>query len=173
MALDQITVERIKTLHPKIRKKVLDAYTHINEKLLGKGVRLRITHAYRTNEEQNMLFNQRPIVTKAKGGQSIHNYGLAFDICLLYDLDNNGTFETASWDMKKDGDFDGISDWMEVTNYFKSQDIEWGGDWKSFKDTPHFQLAHGLSWQKMKEMIDKNQYTTEFINGKHYKYIKI
>lgn len=169
MALDEITLTRIKTLHPKIRQEVLDAYTHINEKLLGKGIRLRFAYTYRTPAEQDALFNQKPKVTNAKAWQSIHNYGLAFDIVLLYDLDNNSTFETASWDMKKDFDKDTIADWMEVTNYFKSKGYEWGGDWKTFKDAPHFQKAFGLTWQQMKAKIDKNDFKIE--NG--IKYINI
>lgn len=168
MALDKITVEKIKTLHPKIRNEVLELYSHVNEKLLGKGVRLRFTYTYRTPEEQNQLFNQKLKVTNAKAWQSIHQYGLAFDIVLLYDLDNNGTFETASWDMNKDFDKDKIADWMEVTNYFKSKGYEWGGDWR-FKDSPHFQKAFNLTWQQMKSKIDKEDYILE--NG--IKYINI
>ena len=169
MALDKITVEKIKTLHPKIRNEVLELYSHVNEKLLGKGVRLRFAYAYRSPEEQNQLFNQKPKVTNAKAWQSIHQYGLAFDIVLLYDLDNDGNFETASWDIKKDFDKDGIADWMEVTNYFKSKGYEWGGDWKSFKDAPHFQKVFGLTWQQMKSKIDNKDYILE--NG--IKYIKL
>lgn len=169
MALDKITVEKIKTLHPKIRNEVLELYSHVNEKLLGKGVRLRFAYTYRSPEEQNQLFNQKPKVTNAKAWQSIHQYGLAFDIVLLYDLDNDGNFETASWDIKKDFDKDGIADWMEVTNYFKSKGYEWGGDWKSFKDAPHFQKVFGLTWQQMKSKIDNKDYILE--NG--IKYIKI
>ena len=169
MALDKITVEKIKTLHPKIRNEVLELYSHVNEKLLGKGVRLRFAYTYRSPEEQNQLFNQKPKVTNAKAWQSIHQYGLAFDIVLLYDLDNDGNFETASWDIKKDFDKDGIADWMEVTNYFKSKGYEWGGDWKSFKDVPHFQKVFGLTWQQMKSKIDNKDYILE--NG--IKYIKI
>lgn len=168
MALDKITVEKIKTLHPKIRNEVLELYSHVNEKLLGKGVRLRFAYTYRSPEEQNQLFNQKPKVTNAKAWQSIHQYGLAFDIVLLYDLDSDGNFETASWDIKKDFDKDGIADWMEVTNYFKSKGYEWGGDWR-FKDSPHFQKAFNLTWQQMKSKIDKEDYILE--NG--IKYINI
>ena len=56
--MDKITLDRIATLHPKVRSKVLEAYTHINNKLLGKGVRLRFAHTTRTNEEQNELYAQ-------------------------------------------------------------------------------------------------------------------
>lgn len=161
MALDEITVKRIKTLHPKIREEVLEMYTYVNEKLLGKGVRLRFAYAYRSPEEQDKLFKQKPKVTNSKAWQSIHQYGLAFDIVLLYDLDGNGTFETASWDMKKDFDKDGIADWMEVTNYFKSKGFEWGGDWKNFKDAPHFQKVFGKTWQELKSKVDSGNYCAE------------
>ena len=169
MALDKITVERINTLHPKIRQEVLDMYKHANEKLLGKGIRLRFAYTYRSTEEQDKLYNQKPKVTNAKGWQSIHNYGLAFDIVILYDLDKNGTFETASWDMNKDFDNNKIADWMEVTNYFKSKGYEWGGDWTSFKDAPHFQKTFGLTWRRMKTKIDNSEFVTE----NNIKYIKV
>lgn len=173
MALDKTTLTRIKTLHPKIRDRVLSAYTFINENLLGRNVRLRFTHTFRTFEEQDKLYLQKPKVTNAKGGQSIHNYGLALDIAMLYDLDNNGTFEKISWDLKKDGDFDNQADWMEVTNYLKSQGFECGGDWKNFKDYPHFQIDFGLTWQQMKIKLDKKDYKSEIIDGYTYKYINI
>lgn len=170
MTLDEITIKRIKTLHPKIREEVLEMYTHVNEKLLGKGVRLRFAYAYRSPEEQDKLFKQKPKVTNSKAWQSIHQYGLAFDIVLLYDNDNNGTFEEASWDMKKDHDKDGIADWLEVTKYLESKGykngfISNGKKW----DFPHFQKTFGLTWQQMKSKIDSNKYITE----NNIKYIEI
>ena len=75
---DEITLNRIKLLHPNYRKQIKDWYLEINRKL-PKGVRLRFAHTYRSIEEQNKLYNQIPKVTNAKGGQSIHNFGLAFD----------------------------------------------------------------------------------------------
>ena len=137
--MDQLSIDRIKEAHPSIRQKLLNDYTAANN-LLGKGARLRLAYVYRSNKLQDELYNKRPKVTNAKGGQSIHNYGLAFDIVLLYDNDGNGTFEEASWSQIRDFDKDGKADWMEVTNYFKSQGWEWGGDWSKFKDAPHFQL---------------------------------
>ena len=165
MPADKISIDRIKLLHPSVRQEALDIYNHINEKLLGKGVRLRFAYTYRSPEEQHQLFLQRPKVTNADSWQSIHQYGLAIDFVLLYDKNGDGTFETASWDLKIDGDKDGKSDWMEVVNYFKSMDWEWGGDWK-FKDYPHFQKTFGLTWQGMKKKIDTGDYKTE--NGIKY-----
>lgn len=182
--MDQLTLNRISTLHPKIRKTVLDAYTHVNNKLLGKGVRLRFAYTTRTIEEQNELFaqgrtklfdkNGRRLgkVTQAKGGQSIHNYHLAFDIVLLLDKNNDGVFESASWDTVLDFDKDKISDWMEVVSYFKSIGFVWGGDWK-FKDKPHFEMTFGHTWRTLKNKLDKGDVFTETINGVKYTYVNL
>ena len=136
---DEITINRIKLLHPNYRKQIKDWYLEINKKL-PKGVRLRFTHTYRSIEEQNKLYNQRPKVTNAKGGQSIHNFGLGFDIVILLDKDNNGTFETASFKVDKY--------WLQVAEFFKSKGFVWGGDWKTFKDYPHFEVK-GYTWQQL------------------------
>lgn len=152
--MDLITISRISEAHPKIRKKLLEDYKSANN-LLGKGARLRLAYVYRSNALQDRLFNQKPKVTNAKGGQSIHNYGLAFDIVMLYDNEGDGNFEEASWSQIRDFDKDSIADWKEVTNYFKSKGWEWGGDWKSFKDAPHFQMDFGFTWQQLKKLVDK------------------
>lgn len=179
MVADKITLNRIKTLHPKIRQEVLDAYMYINNKLLGKGVRLRFSHTTRTFEEQDNLYalgrtKKGKKVTNAKGGQSIHNYSLAFDIVILYDKDKNGTFETASWDTRYDGDRDGISDWLEVTRYFESLGYQNGFIRNGKKwDKPHFQKTFGHNWRSLKNKIDNGEYIEETVNGVTYKYANI
>lgn len=52
----------------------------------AEGLAVRITHTLRTLDEQAKLYAQGrtlpgPIVTKAKAGQSAHNFGMAFDFC--------------------------------------------------------------------------------------------
>jgi len=136
MALDLITVNRIKEMHPRVRDQLLLDYTYVNEKLLGKGVRLRFAYTYRSPEEQTVLYNQGRTtkgskVTNAKAWQSIHNYAMAFDIVLLIDKNLDGVFEEASWDTIKDYDKDGTADWIEIVNYFKSKGWSWGGDFRS------------------------------------------
>ena len=145
--MDKLTLERIKTAHPKLRDELAAQYEHCNQKLLGKYVRLRFAYVFRTAQEQRELFLKRPKVTNADAGQSIHNYGLAFDIVLLYDKDKNGTFETASWEQNED--------WKIVVDYFKSKGWEWGGDWKRFVDKPHFQKDFGFDWKTLKSRVDK------------------
>ena len=147
--MDKITLDRIKTIHPILRDELEKDYIECNN-LLPKGVRLRFAYVYRSVNEQNILFAQRPKVTNAKGGQSIHNYGLAFDIVILKDKDNNGTFETASFDIDEH--------WMKVVKFFKAKGWSWGGDWKSFKDAPHFEKTFGHTWRtlQIREMFIDN-----------------
>ena len=164
--MDNITIERIKNLHPNIRQKALDAYQEANN-VLGRGVRLRFSYTLRTFAEQDALFIKRPKVTNARAGQSFHNYGLAFDIVLLYDKNLDGVFEEASWDMVRDGDRDGIADWLEVTRVlerygFKNGFLKNGKKW----DFPHFQMDFGYSWQRLLAKYNKGDFIsgTKFVN---------
>ena len=152
--MDKVSLDRIKTAHPKLREELLSLYKKANNQL-GANVRLRLAYVYRSPAEQDALFKLRPKVTNSKAWQSIHNYGLAFDIVLLIDKDNNGTFETAEWNTIKDFDGDKIADWMEVVKVFKDAGWVWGGDWKSFKDAPHFEKTYGFNWQVLKQRFDK------------------
>lgn len=164
--MDKITIDRIKLLHPKVREEVQEIYEEICEALKGRAM-CRFSYTLRTFAEQDALFAQgrtKPgkIVTKARGGQSYHNYGLAVDIVLLVDRDGNGTFESAAWDTKTDFDGDKVSDWMEVVNIFKRYGWTWGGDWR-FVDAPHFEKPLGLSIAQLQRLhrdkkTDKNGY---------------
>lgn len=157
--MDQLTIDRIATAHPKIREELKNYYIECNNKL-PKGVRLRFSYVYRSIAEQNVLYNQRPKVTNAKGGQSIHNYSLAFDYVIMLDKDNNGTFETIEWSL--------ASPYHKVVvDYFKSKGYEWGGDWKNFKDYPHFQKAFGHTWQSLKRKLDTGD-SFKDVNGLTY-----
>lgn len=162
--MDNITFDRIETAHPKLRDQLRLDYIAANN-LLGKGCRLRFSYVLRTFAEQDALFKKRPTVTKAKAGQSYHNYGLAFDIVLLYDKNLDGNFEEVSWDMKRDGDNDSMADWTEITNYFVKQGYENGFISNGKKwDFPHFQKTFGYHW---KQLLEKHN-NKDFIEGTNY-----
>jgi peptidoglycan LD-endopeptidase CwlK len=149
--MDTITKNRIDKLHPTVRVEVETIINEINTRLTGRS-QVRISEGLRTIAEQDALYKKRPKVTNAKGGQSIHNYGLAVDIVLIVDG------KTASWDSTKDWDGDKKSDWNECVEVFKAHGWVWGGDWKSFKDMPHFE-AKGHKWQDLIKMPkDKEGY---------------
>ncbi|KGM44594.1 M15 family metallopeptidase [Neobacillus niacini] len=108
------------------------------------GIVVMITDGFRSIEEQNTIYEQGRtaegnIVTNAKGGESYHNYGLAIDFAL------ETTSGDVIWDRQYDRNQNGKSDWSEVVKIAKSLGFEWGGDWKGFKDYPHFQMDFGLT----------------------------
>lgn len=62
----------------------------------------------------------------------------AFDLVIL----KNG--KTAVWDIKWDGDKDGIADYLEAANIAREIGLEAGAFWKTFKDYPHQQLPSSI-----------------------------
>lgn len=137
--------KKLEGVHPVVKEKALK----LVENSYKRGVCIAITQGYRSIEEQNELYAQgrtKPgkIVTNAKGGDSYHNYGLAIDFAII-----NGNNQYV-WDTEADFDQDKVSDWMEVVEEAKKLGFEWGGDFKRFKDYPHFQYTFGLSIADLK-----------------------
>ena len=89
------------------------------------GFDVRIICGTRTYKEQDALYAKRPRVTKARGGQSMHNFGLAWDF---------GVFQGKTY-------FGDSPMYAELGKLYKLvPSVEWGGTWKSFVDQPHLQL---------------------------------
>ena len=166
--LDKISIDRIAKAHPELRESLLQEFTEASG-LLPDGYRLRFTQVLRTIAEQNELYAQGRsklfdnsgkrlgVVTWARGGQSYHNYGLAFDYCILRDLDSNGTFETVDWTEKRYS--------KEIVKYFKAAGWEWGGDFsKGKEDYPHFQKSFGY---RVNTLYAKYM-ACDFIKGTQY-----
>lgn len=160
--MDRISVQRIELLHPKIKSIALEAYATAFSELRGDAFP-RITQGLRTFEEQQEIYDQgrsKPgkIVSNAKPGSSFHNYGLALDFCLIVND------REISWNMVKDYDGDKISDWMEVVNIFQRFGFFWGGNFKSIKDYPHFEMTFGYGWRQLLEKHNRK----DFIEGTRY-----
>jgi len=140
---------RIKTLHPNVRAKFIQFIIRAENEL---NKQLRVTSGLRTIKEQNKLYGQgrtRPgkVVTNAKGGKSYHNFGLAVDIVEI----KNGK---ALWTNP---------DWDEISELGKSLGLEWGGDWTSIKDKPHFQISFGKSTSKLFAMYKSGKRDGEYV----------
>lgn len=93
------------------------------------GIIIKVIAGLRTYEEQNDLFAQgrtKPgrIVTNARGGFSNHNFGIAFDV---------GVFEGANY-------LGESPKYKAVGALGMDLGLDWGGNWKTFLDEPHFQL---------------------------------
>lgn len=98
----------------------------------GLGQDVRIISGTRTYAEQDALYaqgrrgRQGPIVTNARGGQSNHNFGIAWDIGIF----NGGQYIT--------NDASYIALGAPAIAHISG--IEWGGNWNRLKDYPHYQL---------------------------------
>jgi peptidoglycan L-alanyl-D-glutamate endopeptidase CwlK len=107
----------------------------------AKGIDLLVTSTYRDSESQDALYAQGRtapgnIVTRAKAGQSWHNYRCALDVVPLV----NGK---AIWDDQ--------AVWKQVGEIGKSCGLEWAGDWETFKEYPHFQYTGGLTLAQLQQ----------------------
>ncbi len=104
------------------------------------------TAGLRRFDEQDKLYAQGRtapgnIVTKAKGGESLHNYGLALDLARRI----NGKIVWAE------------DKYAIIGQYARQHGLKWGGDWKTFKDLPHIEYdlaAHDL---KLRDLLKVHQ----------------
>ncbi|EAC5302414.1 M15 family metallopeptidase [Listeria monocytogenes] len=124
-----------------MNKSVADKTRNVIKKMAKKGIYLCVAQGYRSSAEQNALYAQgrtKPgaVVTNAKGGQSNHNYGVAVDLCLYTSDGKNVIWESTT------------SRWKTVVSAMKAEGFAWGGDWKSFKDYPHFELYDAAGGEK-------------------------
>ncbi len=134
---DYHTDRRIKTLHPLLRAKAKEFIIRAEKEL---GIKLRVTSALRTWQEQTKLYNQGRTspgkrVTDAKAGQSYHNYGLAIDVVEI----RNGQ---PIWEN---------SNWQKIADLGKSLGFKWGGDWRK-PDRPHFEYNFGKHHTELAKM---------------------
>ncbi len=131
---DPRTEKNLATLHPKAVPLFREFLRRIAPVLASRGVVAKVISGTRTYAEQDELYAQgrtKPgrIVTKARGGYSNHNFGVAIDIGLF-----------------RGGDY--LEDsplYKEIAPFAKYIGLEWGGDWKSMKDEPHYEVPTGLT----------------------------
>ena len=121
--------KQVDSLEPSFKPLIVDLLA----KLAVDGITCIVTSGRRTIAEQDKLYAQGrttagDIVTKAKGGQSPHNFGLAADLCPLNPVDKS------LWWNAPDDIWNVIHTLAEEGNMLES-----GYDWK-FKDKPHVEL---------------------------------
>lgn len=118
---------------------------------------VRVVQGYRTYEQQNQLYAQGrttpgPRVTNAPGGFSYHNFGLAFDV---------GLFQRPALEYLRDSPvYDALG------NVGKLRGLSWGGDWKSFRDRPHFQWRTNRSLNELRNLKNSCGADCRFIDAK-------
>lgn len=122
-------------LHPSVQRRL----RAMLEKCKAAGIDILITSTYRDHASQQALYDQGRTkpgkkVTNAKPGQSWHNWRCAFDVVPL--RHGKPVWGTTGEDLAL---------WQQVGAIGKSVGLEWAGDWRTFKEYPHFQFTAGLT----------------------------
>lgn len=180
---DKISEQRINELHPRIRDEAKQTIEEV-ERGFPANVAVRVTESYRSFKRSDQLYARGrttpgPIVTNAKGGESIHNYRFAFDYCIIIDKDGNGTWDELDWNTAKDRDKDGVSEWREVANAFVKKGWRWGADWdrdgvtkaqgdkdEHLVDAPHLEKTFGHDYRSLLKLYNEKKFIsgTEYLN---------
>jgi len=113
---------------------LINKYMELFQLCKNNGITITLTSGYRSPEEQDKLYAQGRttsgnIVTQAKGGQSLHNFGVAFDIC---PLQNGSQWWSAPTSL-----------WNQIGTLGESIGLEHGD--RGYVDLPHFQMMMGYS----------------------------
>ena len=121
------TSKDLDLLHPTLKRKTLNMIAEAKKH----NIDLRVISGFRSMKDQDLLYSigrgedyKKNVVTNARAGKSYHNYGAAVDVVEY----KNGF---PNWSTKN---------WQLIGKIGKTQGLVWGGDWKTFKDKPHFQL---------------------------------
>lgn len=135
--------------------------------LRAQGIDIIVTSGLRTHAQQTALYAQgreslsrvnelrriagwgsisanenRSRVTNARAGSSLHNYGLAVDVVPLVNGQPN-------WNVSSDI-------WSKIGAAGKGQGMEWGGDFRTIVDKPHFQMTGGKSVSDLNRQYNAN-----------------
>jgi len=121
-------------VHPALVAKIKNLIANAH----AKGLNIKLQEGMRSFERQNELYAQGRTkpgskVTKAKGGQSFHNYGTAVDVVFHGALPYA---ETHAWD--------------KLGEAGEAAGLAWGGHWG---DRPHFELG-GVKFGTLKAWYD-------------------
>lgn len=134
------------TLDTKAQAAFMDFYRLANATAATLGCSYILISGNRTWDVQDALYAQgrtQPgeIVTRARGGQSNHNFGIAADF---------GVFMGKTY-------IDSIRPELAAkvhkacSIHAAACGLEWGGSWKSIVDMPHYEIATGLSMAQKRE----------------------
>jgi peptidoglycan L-alanyl-D-glutamate endopeptidase CwlK len=136
----------IQTLQPPVQPIALSFLAKCEDA----GIPCTVVQGTRTFTQQQVVYDQGrttpgQIVTKARPGDSYHQYGLAFDVVPI-------AYESAP-DWNPSGPY-----WHTIGEIGESLGLTWGGRWSS-PDDPHFELnAAPLAelkayWEKFQKVM--------------------
>ena len=159
---------QLSLLHPIVKYK-FDKLLQLSKERFN--ITIKVTQTLRTNEEQyaywckgrktldevnaamkvaglpNISEAENRVVTRASSAaSSFHGYGLAFDIVIV-----KADGKTITFDDNADVNCDKITDWDQVGSLAEECGLEWGGNFSSLSDKPHYQDRMGWTIAMLKE----------------------
>jgi len=120
--MDAHSEEKLAQVHPELSRRIHQLADSLTFPII-------VTQGLRTYAQQNALYDQGRttpgnIVTKARGGYSMHCFGLAVDVA---PLDDAGRVDWNAEDEK----------WQEILAKAPSCGLAEGAEWRTFPDKPH------------------------------------
>lgn len=117
------------------------------------GLTVRLLSGTRTYAEQNALYAQGrtgkgSVVTNARGGSSNHNFGIAWDVGIF----EGGLYYTGR-NAKENKAYADLAKLVKAAKL----GLEWGGDWTTIVDMPHYQLPTGKSVSQVRALFEAGQ----------------
>lgn len=150
--MDERSVKNLRTLDVKARGAFEEFYNLANATAATFGCSYVLIGGNRTFEEQDALYAQGrtapgEIVTRARGGQSNHNFGIAGDFGVFMGktyLDNSNPAKAAQVH-------------KACSIHAAACGLEWGGSWTGFKDLPHYEVATGLTLTQKRNVFKERR----------------
>lgn len=145
--LDARTAGNLATLDPKAQDRFEEFTLLAKATAATFGCEYVMISGHRSWEEQDELYAQGRTkagskVTNARGGYSNHNFGIACDYGVF-----RGKVYLDSADAKLAAQVHAA-----VAVHARKLGFEWGGDWKTLKDFPHFEISTGLSMTEKRDL---------------------
>lgn len=126
--LNENSKKRLVGVHPDLQKVINKAAELSDMKFI-------VTEGLRSVERQRQLVK----AGASKTMNSRHITGHAVDLAVWVDTDGDGVVDNGEirWDWPL---YAKLSKIVKAAAQAVGVTIEWGGDWRSFKDGPHYQL---------------------------------
>lgn len=153
MTLDPRSEKNIASCHPMAQPNFRAFVAEAQALAAKKGLEYQAICGLRSWEEQERLYAQGrttpgPVVTKARPGSSMHNFGLAIDM---------GVFRNKKYlDEVEPKTADALH--TEAGKLAAKHGLRWGGTFSTIYDAPHFELNVSFTLAQLREMRSPGQW---------------
>lgn len=147
--IDARTMEHVRSLDPKAQDRFLQFIRLAKATAATFGCDYIGIEGHRTWDEQDALYAKGrtapgSIVTRAKGGFSNHNFGIAMDF---------GVFRGKSYLDDTNTDL-ALQVHRACAVHARKLGFDWGGDWP-MKDDPHFEISTRLTLSQKRKLYQE------------------